>query len=76
MWRDELNGWLIARDTQSWSEFFNAVKYEGHPLLWYLCLSFLNKLSHDPVLMKIFHFFLSITSIYLFLAIYQFTNIP
>ena len=67
MWRDELNGWLIARDTQSWAEFFNAVKYEGHPLLWYIALALLNKLSHDPILMKIFHLFLSVTSIYLFL---------
>jgi len=67
MWRDELNGWLIARDTRSWSEFFNAVKYEGHPLIWYISLSALNRLSHDPILMKIFHLFLSTLTIYIFL---------
>ncbi len=36
-WRDEAQAWLIARDC-SISELIDAMKYEGHFLLWYLIL--------------------------------------
>ena len=38
MWRDELNVWLIVRDSQSLSELFHNIHYEGHPFVWYICL--------------------------------------
>ncbi len=75
MWRDELNGWLIARDTHSWTDFVDAVKYEGHPFIWYLCLLVLNKISSEPILMKILHLFLSTTSIFIFLRFSPFRKL-
>lgn len=36
-WADELQAWLIARDT-TWRELFVAMRYEGHFLPWYLML--------------------------------------
>lgn len=59
MWRDELNGWLIARDSSSLVDFFDNVKYEGHPLLWYLCLWGLNQLTPNPLAMQIFHWLIA-----------------
>ena len=36
-WRDEAQAWQIARLTD-WKGLFAQLKYEGHPVLWYLVL--------------------------------------
>ena len=74
MWRDELNGWLLARDSNTIFELFSNVKYEGHPLLWYLCLDLLNQLTSNPVAMQILHLFIATVSAYLFLRYSPFKN--
>ena len=74
MWRDELNGWLIARDSKFPLEFIQNIKYEGHPLLWYLCLYLLNQLTSNPVAMQIFHLLLATGSIYIFLKFSPFNQ--
>ncbi|MGB5596694.1 MAG: hypothetical protein WBM32_09795 [Crocosphaera sp.] len=73
MWRDELNGWLIARDSYSFSNFFENIKYEGHPLLWYLCLWGLNQITANPLAMQVFHWLISVASLCLFIRFSPFT---
>ena len=75
MWRDELNGWLIARDSYFPSEFIQNIRYEGHPILWYVCLFLLNQLTSNPVAMQLFHWLLGIISIFLFLRHSPFNKI-
>lgn len=75
LWRDELNVWLITRDSQSISELFYNIHYEGHPPLWYFCLSFLNLFTNNPVIMQIFHLCLATGSIYLFFSFSPFTKL-
>lgn len=36
MWRDELRGWLIARDRAG--DLLGFLAYEGHPPLWYVAI--------------------------------------
>ena len=36
-WRDEAQAWLLVRDC-NFIELLKMLKYEGHPLLWYLIL--------------------------------------
>jgi hypothetical protein len=67
MWRDELTIWLIARDSESISDLFRIIRYEPHPALWYLCVSLLYRISHNPVMMQIFHLGLGTGGAYLFL---------
>ncbi|MDY7014184.1 MAG: hypothetical protein SVX43_11415, partial [Cyanobacteriota bacterium] len=67
MWRDELTIWLIARDSASISEFFQIIRYEPHPPLWYLCVAVLYRLSDNPVIMQVFHLLLGTGVAYLFL---------
>ena len=67
MWRDELNGWLIARDSSSFLDFFESIKYEGHPLLWYLLLWALNRITADPIIMQVVHWLISVATIYVFI---------
>ncbi|XHU95701.1 MAG: hypothetical protein JJP05_08455 [cyanobacterium endosymbiont of Rhopalodia gibba] len=66
MWRDEINGWLIARDSVSWKIFFSNIKYEGHPILWYICLWGLNQLTPNPLAMQIFHWLIAVGCLTLF----------
>src|SRR4051812_16618494 len=48
LWRDELQAWLIARDSSSLVALFRNVRYEGHGPLWYWILYPLTRLTHDP----------------------------
>jgi hypothetical protein len=67
MWRDEVNVWLITRDSNSWLDLFKNIKYEGHPVLWYVCLYLLNKITYNPVIMQVFHIVLATGFVYIFL---------
>lgn len=46
-WADEAQAWLIARDCTIPEMIVHVLKYEGHPLLWFVILRFLNFL-HFP----------------------------
>ncbi len=75
MWRDELNPWLLARDSHSFIELFQNIKYEGHPGLWYLCIYGLTQLTSNPVAMQLTHLLIAIGFIYLFLRFSPFTRL-
>lgn len=75
MWRDELNPWLVARDSNSLVELFQNIKYEGHPGLWYICLYLLNQFTHNPLAMQITHLIIATGSIYIFLKYSRFTQL-
>ena len=66
MWRDEIQAWLLARDSGSIFELFAHLKYEGHPGLWHLCLMPLTRITHSPVIMQVFHLLITGTTVYLF----------
>ncbi|AFY42632.1 hypothetical protein [Nostoc sp. PCC 7107] len=66
MWRDELNPWLIVRDSQSFTDLIANIKYEGHPVLWYFSLACLRKIADNPLIMQVFHLSITITAIAIF----------
>ena len=66
MWRDEIQAWLLARDSTSIFNLFANLKYEGHPGLWHLCLMPLSRISDSPVLMQMFHLLITGVTVYLF----------
>ncbi len=55
MWRDEIQAWLLARDTPRWWGIFSAIRYEGHPGLWHFLLWPLAHLTWNPVAMQVLH---------------------
>lgn len=58
MWRDEIQAWLIASESGwSLSELWKNMKFEPHPGLWHFILWLLSRLSKDPFVMQLFHFF-------------------
>jgi len=65
MWRDELQAWLLARDSSSLYELYQNMQYEGHPALWHLFLFGLNQITNDPLIMQLFHWLISLAIVYL-----------
>ena len=56
MWIDEAQAWLISRDSHSLPALFHALRYEGHPALWYLILYIPAHISANPVSMQVINF--------------------
>ncbi len=52
MWRDELQAWMLARDSGSLAELWRNTRYEGHPLLWHLLLFPAARLFDSPAAMQ------------------------
>jgi hypothetical protein len=53
MWRDEIQAWLIVRDSHGLAELFHNLRYEGHPALWYLLLMPFAALGRQPYWMQL-----------------------
>ena len=66
MWRDEMNVWLIARDSPSWGAFVENIHYDrAHPGLWHLLVAGLYHVFGHPVAMQVFHWLLAVGSLLL-----------
>jgi len=55
MWRDELQAWMLARDSGSLAELWRNTRYEGHPLLWHLLLLVPAHVFASPAAMQALH---------------------
>ena len=75
MWRDEIQAWLLARDSASILELFANMKYEGHTALWHLCLMPLSRITSSPILMQIFHLLIAATTVFLFTRFAPFNKV-
>lgn len=75
MWRDELQAWCIARDSASVWEVQQHLRYEGHPISWYIPLFFFTRFTHDPTIMQLFNVVLTGASCYLLLALAPFSKL-
>jgi hypothetical protein len=60
MWRDELQAWLLARDSTSLVDLWRNSRYEGHPLLWHVLLFPLTRLFSTPEVMKFLHWLIAV----------------
>lgn len=75
MWRDEIQAWLLARDSASVFELFAHMKYEGHPAFWHLCLMPLSRINVSPIMMQVFHLLIAATTVFLFTRFAPFNKI-
>lgn len=75
MWRDEIQAWLLARDSASVFELFASLKYEGHPGLWHIFLMPFTRLTASPVVMQAFHLLIAGGTVYLFVRYAPFTRL-
>jgi len=65
MWRDELQAWLLARDSQTVFELFKNLKYEYHQGLWYLLLFPLTRIFAMPEAMQYLNLSIATAAIYI-----------
>ena len=76
MWRDEIQAWLIARDSASPIEvLYHLNRGDGHPGLWHLCLYYLKQITWSPVIMQPFHLIIACTSVYIFVRFAPFSRL-
>jgi len=76
MWQDELQAWMIARDSSSiFNLLFQNLRYEGHPGLWYLGLYLITRVTHNPFFMQLYHLFIATISVYILAKFSPFTNL-
>lgn len=75
MWYDELEAWMITRDSNSLHELFKNREYVGHPILWYLCLYIISRFTSNPLAMQIFHLFIASGVVCVFLWFSPFNRI-
>ncbi len=66
MWRDEIQAWLLARDSVSLIDLARHLKYEGHPILWYVFLMALTRVTKSPAVMQAFHLLCAMATVYVF----------
>jgi hypothetical protein len=52
MWFDEMQAWNIARSSGSLGELVANLRYEGHPVGWYLPLYAISRATGDPRAMQ------------------------
>jgi hypothetical protein len=55
MWRDELQAWMLARDSSSLADLWRNTRFEGHPLLWHLLLLGPAHVFASPGAMQVLH---------------------
>jgi len=53
MWRDELQSWLISRDSSSPLAIFHNIRYEGHPFLWFLLIWPFTRITDSPEVIQL-----------------------
>ena len=75
MWRDELQAWMIARDSSSLIDLYNNLRYEGHPSLWYIFLYAITRFTDNPLAMQLFHLLIASGTIYVFAKFSPFTKL-
>ncbi|HEY9737809.1 MAG TPA: hypothetical protein V6D06_16065 [Trichocoleus sp.] len=63
MWMDELQAWMIARESSSLGELLSNLRYEGHPIGWYLVLYGLNWITPNPIVMQIAHWLITVAGV-------------
>jgi hypothetical protein len=66
MWRDELEIWLIARDSGSLGQLFQNMSTQGHPAVWYLLNFLLTRLTTNPLAMQLMNLVIGASAVALF----------
>ncbi len=75
IWFDEMQHWLIAKDSSSVRELFHNLIYDGHPPLWHLMLYALTRVTHNPAGMQYLHLAIAVAVAYVFLRFAPFARL-
>lgn len=65
-WRDEVRAWSLARSAASPLELLGLVRYEGHPVLWYLLLFAGTKIADAPLILPVISTLVALAAVAMF----------
>ena len=74
IWLDEAHHWLFARDSQTFSELWLNMRYDGHPILWNVILFIASRFSKDVVVMQLLNVLFGVGAVGVFLFFAPFKN--
>ena len=66
LWRDEMQGWLVAWQSDSIIDLWKNNAPSGHPVLWSLLIYFSKNITGTPISMQLLHWFLGSSVILIF----------
>jgi hypothetical protein len=71
-WRDEFQAYLLGRESNSFSDLFNNIKYEGHPPLWHIILFIQTRFIDSIFLMQLIHSLFATATVFILLRFFTF----
>jgi len=66
LWRDEMQGWLVAWHSDNLIDLWKNNAPSGHPILWSLLIYFSKNITGTPISMQLMHWFLGSSAILIF----------
>ena len=66
LWRDEMQGWLVAWQSNNLIDLWKNNAPSGHPVLWSLLIYFSKNITGTPLSMQLMHWFLGVSAILIF----------
>jgi hypothetical protein len=75
MWRDELQAWMIARDSATPAELLRNARHESHPALWHVPLYGVSRATRDPRGMQLLHLCIATGAVCLFVRAAPFSRV-
>ncbi len=66
LWRDEMQGWLVAWQSDNLIDLWKNNAPSGHPILWSLLIYFSKNITGTPLSMQLMHWFLGSSAILIF----------
>ncbi len=66
LWRDEMQGWLVAWQSDNLIDLWKNNAPSGHPVLWSLLIYFSKNLTGTPLSMQLMHWLLGSSAILVF----------
>tara|TARA_B100000700_G_scaffold322987_1_gene425813 strand:- start:614 stop:2161 length:1548 start_codon:yes stop_codon:yes gene_type:complete len=66
LWRDEMQGWLVAWQSENLIDLWKNNAPSGHPVLWSLVIYFSKNITGTPLSMQLMHWSLGCSAIFVF----------
>tara|TARA_Y100001968_G_scaffold74409_1_gene65849 strand:- start:215 stop:1777 length:1563 start_codon:yes stop_codon:yes gene_type:complete len=66
LWRDEMQGWLVAWQSDNLIDLWKNNAPSGHPILWSLLIYLSKNITGTPLSMQLMHWFLGSSAVLIF----------
>lgn len=64
LWRDEMQAWMLARDSTDPLDLLRNMEYEASGMLWHLLLMPITRMTDSPVGMQVLNWLIACTAVF------------